>query len=86
VYVTAETYGTRRFWAASFGWDAFWRKMKILTDEPPEHVDTKVLEMLVEAALRTTTPAARVAGCLLRICMWRRYGGEVVEWEREVQP
>ena len=47
-YVTAETYGTQRFWGRVMRVGDILGKKRIRTDEPSEHVDTKILETLVE--------------------------------------
>jgi HlyD family secretion protein len=47
-YVTAETYGTQRFWGHVIRVGYILGKKNVRTDEPSEHVDTKILETLVE--------------------------------------
>jgi len=47
-YVTAETYGTQKFWGRVMRVGDILGKKRIRTDEPSEHVDTKILETLVE--------------------------------------
>jgi ABC exporter DevB family membrane fusion protein len=47
-YVTAEAYGTRKFWGRVIRVGGILGKKNIRTDEPSEHVDTKILETLVE--------------------------------------
>jgi HlyD family secretion protein len=47
-YVTAETYGTQKFWGRVMRVGQILGKKNIRTDEPSEHVDTKILETLVE--------------------------------------
>lgn len=47
-YVTAETYGTQKFWGKVIHIGHILGKKNIRTDEPSEHVDTKILETLVE--------------------------------------
>ncbi|HET8923461.1 MAG TPA: HlyD family efflux transporter periplasmic adaptor subunit [Candidatus Acidoferrum sp.] len=47
-YVTAEAYGTQRFWGHIIRVGRILGKKNIRTDEPSEHVDTKILETLVE--------------------------------------
>jgi len=45
--VTAEAYGTHKFWA-HVSRRKYSRRENVRTDEPSEHVDTKILETLVE--------------------------------------
>jgi hypothetical protein len=73
--VTAEAYGRHKFWGLVVRVGNILGRKNVRTDEPSEHVDTKVLEMLVEAALRTTTAAARAAGC----CVFGREEGTSVK-------
>lgn len=47
-YVTAEAYGAHHFWGRVIRVGRILGKKKIRTDEPTEHVDTKILETLVE--------------------------------------
>lgn len=47
-YVTAEAYGTHRFWGRVIRVGGILGKKNVHTDEPSEHVDTKILETLVE--------------------------------------
>jgi len=47
-YVTAEAYGTQRFWGRVIRVGKILGRKNVRTDEPSEHVDTKVLETLVE--------------------------------------
>jgi HlyD family secretion protein len=47
-YVTAEAYGTRKFWGRVIRVGRILGKKNVRTDEPSEHVDTKILETLVE--------------------------------------
>jgi HlyD family secretion protein len=47
-YVTAEAYGTHKFWGRVFRVGNILGKKNVRTDEPSEHVDTKILETLVE--------------------------------------
>jgi hypothetical protein len=47
-YVTAEAYGTHKFWGRVIRVGGILGKKNIRTDEPSEHVDTKILETLVE--------------------------------------
>lgn len=47
-YVTAEAYGDRKFWGSVIRVGRILGKKNIRTDEPSEHVDTKILETLVE--------------------------------------
>ncbi len=47
-YVTAEAYGTHKFWGRVIRVGHILGKKNIRTDEPSEHVDTKILETLVE--------------------------------------
>jgi multidrug resistance efflux pump len=47
-YVTAEAYGDHKFWGGVIRVGRILGKKNIRTDEPSEHVDTKILETLVE--------------------------------------
>jgi HlyD family secretion protein len=47
-YVTAEAYGTHKFWGRVVRVGRILGKKNVRTDEPSEHVDTKILETLVE--------------------------------------
>jgi multidrug efflux pump subunit AcrA (membrane-fusion protein) len=47
-YVTAEAYGTHKFWGRAFRVGNILGKKNVRTDETSEHVDTKILETLVE--------------------------------------
>jgi len=47
-YVTAEAYGDHKFWGTVVRVGGILGKKNIRTDEPSEHVDTKILETLVE--------------------------------------
>lgn len=47
-YVTAETYGPRKFWGRVIRVGRILGKKNVRTEEPTEHVDTKILETLVE--------------------------------------
>jgi HlyD family secretion protein len=47
-YVTAEAYGTQKFWGHVIRVGHILGKKNVRTDEPSEHVDTKILETLVE--------------------------------------
>jgi len=47
-YVTAEAYGDHKFWGSVIRVGRILGKKNIRTDEPSEHVDTKILETLVE--------------------------------------
>jgi hypothetical protein len=47
-YVTAEAYGTRKFRGRVIRVGRILGKKNVRTDEPSEHVDTKILETLVE--------------------------------------
>jgi len=55
-YVTAEAYGTRQFWGRVVRVGRILGKKNIRTDEPSEHVDTKILETLVELDPGQTLP------------------------------
>jgi hypothetical protein len=55
-YVTAEAYGTQRFWGHIIRVGRILGKKNIRTDEPSEHVDTKILETLVELDAGQTLP------------------------------
>lgn len=46
--MTAEAYGTHRFWSPVIRVGCILGKKSIRTDEPSEHVDTRILETLVE--------------------------------------
>ena len=48
VYVTADAYGQQRFWGHVIRVGEELGRKNIRTDEPTEHVDTKILETLVE--------------------------------------
>jgi len=47
-YVMAEAYGTRKFRGHVIRVGLILGKKNVRTDEPSEHVDTKILETLVE--------------------------------------
>src|SRR6266849_3890757 len=47
-YVTAEAYGAHKFWGRVIRVGHILGKKNVRTDEPSEHVDTKILETLVE--------------------------------------
>jgi ABC exporter DevB family membrane fusion protein len=47
-YVTAEAYGSQRFWGHVVRVGRVLGRKNVRTDEPSEHVDTKILETLVE--------------------------------------
>jgi HlyD family secretion protein len=47
-YATAEAYGTHKFWGRVIRVGRVLGKKNVRTDEPSEHVDTKILETLVE--------------------------------------
>jgi len=47
-YVTAEAYGDHKFWGSVTRVGRILGRKNIRTDEPSEHVDTKILETLVE--------------------------------------
>jgi len=47
-YVTAEAYGTHKFWGHVIRVGRILGKKNVRTNEPSEHVDTKILETLVE--------------------------------------
>lgn len=47
-YVTAEAYGTQKFWGHVVRVGNILGRKNVRTDEPSEHVDTKILETLVE--------------------------------------
>jgi len=47
-YVTAEAYGDHKFWGRVIRVGRILGKKNVRTDEPSEHVDTKILETLVE--------------------------------------
>lgn len=55
-YVTAEAYGTHKFWGRVIRVGRILGKKNIRTDEPSEHVDTKILETLVELDFGQTLP------------------------------
>ncbi|HYN16236.1 MAG TPA: efflux RND transporter periplasmic adaptor subunit [Terriglobales bacterium] len=48
VYVTADAYGPQKFWGHVIRVGQELGRKNIRTDEPTEHVDTKILETLVE--------------------------------------
>src|SRR6266849_5308666 len=47
-YVTAEAYGTHKFWGRVIRVGGILGRKNVRTDEPSEHVDTKILETLGE--------------------------------------
>ena len=47
-YLTAEAYGDHKFWGTVIRVGGILGRKSIRTDEPSEHVDTKILETLVE--------------------------------------
>jgi HlyD family secretion protein len=47
-YVTAEAYGNQKFWGRVIRVGRILGRKNIRTDEPSEHIDTKILETLVE--------------------------------------
>lgn len=47
-YVTAETFGTHKFWGKVIRVGHILGKKNVRTDEPSEHVDTNILETLME--------------------------------------
>lgn len=47
-YLTAEAYGDHKFWGTVIRVGGILGRRSIRTDEPSEHVDTKILETLVE--------------------------------------
>jgi HlyD family secretion protein len=47
-YVTAEAYGNQKFWGKVIRVGRILGRKNIRTDEPAEHIDTKILETLVE--------------------------------------
>lgn len=47
-YLTAEAYGDHKFWGTVIRVRGILARKSIRTDEPSEHVDTKILETLVE--------------------------------------
>lgn len=47
-YVTAEAYGSEKFWGHVVRVGRILGRKNVRTDEPSEHVDTKILETLVE--------------------------------------
>jgi hypothetical protein len=47
-YVTADTYGTKKFWGHVVRLGQQLGPKNVRTDEPTERVDTKILETLVE--------------------------------------
>jgi ABC exporter DevB family membrane fusion protein len=55
-YVTAETYGDRRFWGHVVRVGQEMGRKNIRTDEPTERVDTKILETLVQLDPGTDLP------------------------------
>jgi HlyD family secretion protein len=55
-YVTAEAYGTHKFWGHVIRVGRILGRKNIRTDEPSEHVDTKILETLVELDPGQTLP------------------------------
>jgi len=55
-YVTAEAYGTHKFWGHVVRVGRILGKKNVHTDEPSEHVDTKILETLVELDPKQALP------------------------------
>lgn len=55
-YVTAEAYGTHKFWGHVIRVGRILGRKNIRTDEPSEHVDTKILETLLELDAGQTLP------------------------------
>jgi multidrug resistance efflux pump len=47
-YVTADAYGTNKFWGHVIRVGRILGRKNVRTDEPSEHVDTKILETVVE--------------------------------------
>ena len=54
--MTAEAYGAHKFWGRVIRVGRILGKKNIRTDEPSEHVDTKILETLVELDAGQTLP------------------------------
>jgi HlyD family secretion protein len=54
--VTAEAYGTHKFWGYIVRVGRIPGRKNIRTDEPSEHVDTKILETLAELDPGQTLP------------------------------
>ncbi len=64
-YVTAQAYGTRQFQGHVVRIGRILGKKNVRTDEPTEHVDTKILETLIELDRGQTLPLGlRVDGFL----------------------
>jgi len=55
-YVTADAYGQKRFWGHVVRIGQELGRKNIRTDEPTEHVDTKILETLVQLEQGTDLP------------------------------
>lgn len=66
-FVTAETYGTKRFFGKVIRVGHILGKKNIRTDEPTEHVDTKILETLVELEPGQTLPLGLRVDCYLKV-------------------
>lgn len=65
-YVTADAYGQRKFWGHVVRVGEELGRKNIRTDEPTEHVDTKILETLVELDPGADLPVGlRVDGYIL---------------------
>lgn len=55
-YVTADAYGQQRFWGHVVRIGQELGRKNVRTDEPTEHVDTKILETLIELDPGTSLP------------------------------
>ncbi len=55
-YVTAEAYGSQKFWGRVIRVGRILGRKNIRTDEPSEHIDTKILETVVELETRVGLP------------------------------
>jgi len=66
VYVTADAFGKQQFWGHVIRVGQQLGRKNVRTDEPTEHVDTKILETLVELDAGTQLPIGlRVDGFIV---------------------
>jgi HlyD family secretion protein len=65
-YVTADAYGTQKFWGHVVRVGQELGRKNVRTDEPTERVDTKILETLVELNPGASIPVGlRVDGFIV---------------------
>lgn len=69
-YVTAEAYGDHKFWGHVMRVGRILGRKNVRTDEPSEHVDTKILETLVELDANQQLPLG------LRVDSYIQAGGD----------